>query len=65
MELDRRKLQIVLTEKARAMETEYQSISKDMDELFLDGFSEAEVAELQSYLERILRSLQNAEQRFS
>ena len=35
---DRRKLQIVLTEKTRAMETEYQSISKDMDDLFLNGF---------------------------
>ncbi len=62
---DRRKLQIVLTEKTRAMETEYQSISKDMDDLFLNGFSEAETVELQSYLERILRNLQNAEQRFS
>ena len=58
---DRRKLKIMLTDKAKALEKEYKSISEDMNEIFLKGFSEEEVVKLQNYLERILTNLQNAE----
>ena len=59
---DRRKLKIMLTDKAKALEKEYKSISEDMNEIFLKGFTEKEVIELQNYLERILVNLQSAEQ---
>ena len=55
---DRRSQRIVLTEKARALREDYDRISQRMNGLYYAGFSEAEYAQLEGYLLRILENLE-------
>lgn len=55
---DRRALLICLTDKARALREDYDRISQRMNDLYYLGFTEDEVRQLESYLQRILNNLQ-------
>jgi len=55
---DRRKVHIVLTDKARALQEDYQRISQAMNELYYIGFSEKEIRQFEGYLYRILDNLE-------
>lgn len=55
---DRRALLIRLTDKARALRDDYDRISQHMNELYYLGFTEAEVRQFESYLQRVLDNLQ-------
>ena len=51
---DRRKIRIYLTEKAKGLEEDYNSVSEEMSRIYYTGFSDQEIEQLESYLERIL-----------
>ncbi len=55
---DRRALLIQLTDKARALQQDYDRISQRMNELYYLGFKEEEIRRLEGYLQRILDNLQ-------
>lgn len=55
---DRRALLICLTEKARALQTDYDRISQQMNQLYYQGFTEVEIRQLEGYLQRILDNLE-------
>lgn len=59
---DRRLLRIALTEKARLLGDAYGRVSRSMGDVFFPGFSDAEVKNLESMLERILTNLQSREE---
>ena len=59
-ESDRRKKYIVLTEEGQKRHSIAESCIEEIDQLFFDGFSDDEVASLQSYLKRVQA---NAERR--
>ena len=54
---DRRALLICLTEKARGLQADYDRISQQMNQRYYQGFTEAEVRQLEGYLQRILDNL--------
>ena len=51
---DRRKIRIYLTEKAKGLEEDYNAVSEEMSSIYYKGFSDQEIEQLESYLERIL-----------
>lgn len=55
---DRRRINIRLTPKARALQEDYQRISQAMNELYYAGFSNEEIAQFEGYLLRILVNLE-------
>ena len=55
---DRRALLIRLTDKARALRDDYDRISQRMNEMYYLGFTEAEIRQFESYLQRVLDNLQ-------
>lgn len=55
---DRRKVHIVLTEKAKALQEDYERISQAMNDLYYIGFSEDEIRQFEGYLYRILDNLE-------
>lgn len=55
---DRRALHIYLTDKARALQQDYDRISQRMNELYYLGFTESEILQFECYLTRILSNLQ-------
>ncbi len=55
---DRRNKLIGLTEKAKSLQDDYNRISEQMNEIYYAGFSEAEITQLESYLQRILNNLE-------
>lgn len=55
---DRRALLIRLTDKARALQADYDRISQRMNDLYYEGFTEEEVRQFEGYLERVLDNLQ-------
>ena len=55
---DRRAQRIVLTDKARALQEDYERISQRMNDLYYMGFSEEDYARLEGYLLRILDNLE-------
>lgn len=55
---DRRALLIHLTDKARTLHDDYNRISQRMNELYYLGFTEAEICQFESYLQRVLDNLQ-------
>lgn len=59
---DRRALLICLTEKARALQTDYDRISQQMNQLYYQGFTEVEIRQLEGYLQRILDNLEGEKQ---
>ena len=55
---DRRKINILLTDKAKALQGDYERISQEMNELYYIGFTEAEIRQFEGYLLRILDNLE-------
>lgn len=60
---DRRALLIHLTDRARALQADYDRISRQMNDRYYTGFSEEEVRALEGYLERILLNLEAADRK--
>ena len=54
---DRRKIIIKRTEKDRSFQILYMQISREMNDLFYQGFTEKEIDQLESSLEKILDNL--------
>ena len=54
---DRRQIRISLTEKARELKDEYERVSKEMNEIYYEGFTKEEIAEFENTLRRILSNL--------
>lgn len=55
---DRRNKLIALTEKAKSLQEDYTKISQKMNEIYYTGFTEAEIVQFESYLQRILNNLE-------
>lgn len=55
---DRRNRLIALTDKAKALQGDYEKISQRMSELYYMGFTESEVFQFESYLQRVLMNLE-------
>ena len=55
---DRRKILIFLTEKNKALQEKYIQVSKEMIDLYYDGFSDREIEQCEHYLIRLLRNLE-------
>ena len=55
---DRRNRLIALTEKAKSLQDDYERISQQMNELYYTGFTEAEIIQFESYLQRVLNNLE-------
>ncbi len=55
---DRRNRLIALTDKAKALQGDYEKISQRMSELYYIGFTESEVLQFESYLQRVLMNLE-------
>ena len=55
---DRRQSLIRLTSKARALRTDYDRISQQMNEVYYHGFTEAEIVQFERYLQRVLSNLE-------
>lgn len=59
---DRRKVLIVLTEKAKKLQKKYHKVSSQMNEIYYEGFSDDEILEFENYLSRILNNLNKKEE---
>ena len=55
---DRRKIRIYLTEKAKGLEEDYNAVSEEMSRIYYKGFSDQEIEQLECYLERILKNVE-------
>lgn len=55
---DRRNRLIALTEKAKSLQNDYDRISQRMNEIYYTGFTETEIVQFESYLQRILNNLE-------
>ncbi len=58
---DRRNRLIALTEKAKSLQDDYTRISGQMNEIYYTGFSEEEIMQFESYLNRVLTNLEKEE----
>jgi len=58
---DRRVTLVRLTDDAREMQLKYESVSKEMANLFYKEFSQEEIDSLDGYLKRLLSNLLDAE----
>lgn len=58
---NRRQTFICITEKARAYKADYDRVSDEMNTLFYQGFTEAEVAAFEAKLRRIITNLTEQE----
>lgn len=58
---DRRSRLIALTDKAKALQGDYEQISQRMSDCYYIGFSEAEITQFESYLQRVLANLEKEE----
>ena len=59
-EKDKRKTLIVLTEKARGLESDYHAVSDQMGRLYYKGFSASEIEQFEAFLERVRDNLEEA-----
>ena len=55
---DRRNKLISLTDKAKALRNDYERISQHMSELYYVGFTDEEIEQFESYLQRVLTNLE-------
>ena len=55
---DKRSIKIMLTDKAKELEKDYNDISNKMSNIFYKNFSDKEINEIENYLERILSNLE-------
>ncbi len=58
---DRRNKLISLTDKAKALKSDYEKISLQMSELYYIGFTQSEITQFESYLQRVLSNLEKEE----
>ena len=54
---DKRSIKIMLTDKAKELEKDYNDISNKMSNIFYKNFSDKEINEIENYLERIISNL--------
>lgn len=54
---NRRQSIVSLTEYAKSLQVKYEAVSRQMNLLFYEGFSEQEQKQLEQYLARILKTL--------
>lgn len=59
---DRRSRLIALTDKAKALQGDYDRISQRMNELYYADFNEDEIIRFEAYLQRVLDNLEREEQ---
>lgn len=57
---DRRKILIFLTQEARGLEREYNQVSEEIRNIYYKGFSQEEIQQLEGYLCRILKNVEEA-----
>jgi DNA-binding MarR family transcriptional regulator len=55
---DKRSIKIMLTDKAKELEKDYNDISNKMSNIFYKNFSDKEINEIENYLERIFSNLE-------
>jgi DNA-binding MarR family transcriptional regulator len=55
---DKRSIKIMLTDKAKELEKDYNDISNKMSKTFYKNFSDKEINEIENYLERIISNLE-------
>lgn len=55
---DKRSIKIMLTDKAKELEKDYNDISNKMSNTFYKNFSDKEIDEIEKYLERIISNLE-------
>ncbi len=55
---DRRSRLIALTDKAKALQHDYELVSQQMNERYYIGFSESEIRRFEAYLQRVLANLE-------
>lgn len=55
---DKRKTLLFLTDKAKDLENDYVAVSKEMGDIYYQGFTEEEVRAAEDYLDRIRQNLE-------
>ncbi|MBP7175843.1 MAG: MarR family transcriptional regulator [Thermoclostridium sp.] len=60
---DRRQIRIMLTEQAHTLSDEYDRVSQAMNQIYYNGFSEDEILVFENTLRRILKNLNESENR--
>ena len=55
---DRRSRLIALTDKAKALQHDYDLVSQQMNERYYIGFTESEIRQFEAYLQRVLANLE-------
>ena len=55
---DRRSRLIALTDKAKALQHDYDLVSQQMNERYYIGFTESEIRRFEAYLQRVLENLE-------
>lgn len=60
---DRRQIRIALTEQARSLSGEYDKVYQDMNNIYYAGFSDDEIIAFENTLRRILKNLNERENR--
>lgn len=55
---DRRSRLIALTDKAKALQHDYERVSQQMNERYYIGFTESEIRQFEAYLQRVLENLE-------
>lgn len=55
---DRRSRLIALTDKAKALQHDYERVSLQMNERYYIGFNESEIRQFEAYLQRVLENLE-------
>ena len=58
---DRRQIIIRLAEKAKQLNSDYTTVSQEMNQLFYRGFSNDEIIRFENTLKRILKNLEESE----
>ncbi|MCL2236494.1 MAG: MarR family transcriptional regulator [Defluviitaleaceae bacterium] len=56
---NRRQTFVTITDKAKQYKEKYDKLSDDMNGIFYKGFTDAEIADLDSYLRRILENFES------
>jgi DNA-binding MarR family transcriptional regulator len=60
---DRRQIHIALTNEARTLQSEYDRVSREMSEIYYNGFTDDEIIAFEKNLSRILQNLTDCEKR--
>ena len=60
---DKRKTLLYLTEDARALKRDYDEVSRQMTEIYYQGFSEEEIVRFERDLDRIRQNLEGWKER--